>query len=402
MKKNYVKMNDNKKYLSLGNLFYNIKKISKGDSAVQNEMFCSLFNIKEINSTTVNNYCIGIRAISMQYKKIYFDLKSKYAVDKGVFINIVLSLISILDEQVYSLNNDSLNYINSNHNLEELCINLLNVAYEDENIDKEFTENLCKLIKDHNLYGAIVKILLYSVLENKQPIYTQDINIKINKKEFEDYIKVKLYEGVSYITSLKSLAKKNNVYACADLGSLEFDGIVSGYPNYESAFEYYMKATKKNHPKACWMIANMILTKKAEYNFEILWKCLNRAIELGSSAALNTIGKCYLLGINPDNKVDIEKAKEYFVESSNRGYAYAFNNLGMILEKENKYDEALRYYIISSDMGESWALNKMGEHYRKIGDFDMAYFYYKQSNECPVSERCEWAQYNLNKYFNVK
>lgn len=402
MKKNYVKMNDNKKYLSLGNLFYNVKKISKGSSAVQREMFCSLFYIKEINPTTVNNYCIGIRAISMQYKKIYFDLKNKFISDKSVFINIVLSLISILDERVYSLNSNSLNDINSNHNLEMLCINLLNIAYEDENIDKKFTEKLNKLIEEHNLYETIVHILLYVVLENIQPLYTQDINIKINKKEFEDYIKIKLYEGVSYITSLKSLSRKNNVYACADLGSLEFDGIVSGIPNYDSAYEYYMKAANKNHPKASWMIANMILTKKAKYNFETLWEYLNKAIELGSSAALNTMGKCYLLGINPDNKIDIKKAKEYFVESSNRGYAYAFNNLGMILERENKYDEALKYYIISSDMGESWALNKIGEHYRKMGDLDTAYFYYKQSSECPVSERCEWAQYNLDKYFNAK
>ena len=30
------------------------------------------------------------------------------------------------------------------------------------------------------------------------------------------------------------------MYACAELGALEFDGLISGQKNYEKSYEYYM------------------------------------------------------------------------------------------------------------------------------------------------------------------
>ena len=82
MKKKFIKMNDNKNYLSLGNLFNIIKKYSKvSASAIQSELFCVLFNLNEINNTTVNNYLIGYRPISLEYKKIYLELKGE-VIDK--------------------------------------------------------------------------------------------------------------------------------------------------------------------------------------------------------------------------------------------------------------------------------------------------------------------------------
>ena len=67
MEKKFVKMNDNKNYVSLGNLFNIIKKYSKvSASAMQTEIFCSLFNVSGINKTTVNNYLIGYRAIGLE------------------------------------------------------------------------------------------------------------------------------------------------------------------------------------------------------------------------------------------------------------------------------------------------------------------------------------------------
>ena len=83
----------------------------------------------------------------------------------------------------------------------------------------------------------MIELLNYAVLENTQPVYTQDINIKINKEELDDYLKVKLYFGESYINSLIELSRKNNMYACAELGALEFDGLISGQKNYEKSYE---------------------------------------------------------------------------------------------------------------------------------------------------------------------
>ena len=95
------------------------------------------------------------------------------------------------------------------------------------------------------------------------------------------------------------------MYACADLASLWFDGSVNGKVDFQKSYEYYMKAANKNHPKACWMIANLILTKRVKYDKEVMWKYLNKSITLGSAAGYNTLRLCYLKGINPENKVDI-------------------------------------------------------------------------------------------------
>lgn len=396
MKKNYIKMNEGN-YLSLGNLFNEIKKISKGNSAMQSEIFCTLFNVNEINSQTVNNYCIGIRAIGIEYKKKYIDCFHIYKKDRSVFVNTIISLISILDEHIYLDDEKTLKNINNNHNLYKLCVELLKISKKDINVNEKFTLNLGKLIDNNDLYDCIIDFLEYIILENKQPIYKQDINIKINEEELTEYLKIKLYEGFSHINSLRELSKRGNMYACADLGSLEFDGLVDGKHNYKISYYYYMIAADKGHPKACWMIANMILTKKVKYDFDTLWKYLNESIKLGSAAGLNTMGKCYLLGINPKNECNIEKAKDYFIKSSELGYTFAFNNLGLLCSNE---DEAVKYYKTSADMNESWALNKMGEYYRKKGNKDLAYFYYNESNKAPIGERCKWSKINLKKYFS--
>ena len=69
MKKSYIKMN-NGNILSLGNIINSIKKISNNNNAMQTEIFCSIFGVNEINTTTVNNYCIGIRAIGNKLNNI--------------------------------------------------------------------------------------------------------------------------------------------------------------------------------------------------------------------------------------------------------------------------------------------------------------------------------------------
>ena len=403
MEKTYVKMNDNRNYLSLGNVFRLVKDISRNkDNGVQREIFCTLFNVDDIGITTVNNYAIGYRPIGVLYKKIYVDLKEKYAEDKNVFIDIVLSLISILDDHIYVRDDNSLETINSNKNLKKLCNELLKISINDKHIDKDFSSNIKSLNDNNNLYESIIELLMYSVLENNQPLYIQNVKLKINRSELDEYLKVKILEGISYITSLQELAKKNNSYANAELGSLEYSGLVSGEVNYQKSYEYYLKATISNHPKACWMVAYMILNGKIgtiETHFDIAWNYLNRAISLGSAAALNTMGICYRDGVTPDKKVDINKAREYFRKSSELGYTYAYNNLGIICEKDGLYEEALKYYKISADLGESWALNKVGEYYRKKGDKKTAYIYYLKSSEAPVSERNYHSYYNLARYY---
>ena len=120
-------MNDNKKYLSLGNVINTIKRVSNNRNGMQLEIFCSIFDINNINTTTVNNYCIGIRAIGLEYKKYFSDKYESYKNNHDIFISTILSIISILDDKVYYYDSDSLDIINSNVKLKEVISELMNI-----------------------------------------------------------------------------------------------------------------------------------------------------------------------------------------------------------------------------------------------------------------------------------
>lgn len=406
MLKKYIKMNDNKNYLSLGNVFNIINNISVNRKKVmQLDLFLLLFDAKEASIKTVNNYCIGYSAIGVEYKNIYISLKEEYEKNKYVFIKIVSPILGVLDNKNYNYSKEDINLINTNERFILLCNRLFDLARNDKNIDINFINEINNYFIVNNYYDAFIKFLFYAVLENKQPIYLQNIKEHINKTELEEYMRIKLFEGDSYITSLVRLANKNNVYACAELGSLEYSGSVSGFKDYQKSYEYYLKASAKNHPKACSMVAKIILDGKIENaseKYDIAWLYLNRAASLGSAAALNSIGNAYLNGKTPDKIKDASKAKEYFTLSSELGYSYAYNNLGIMYEKEGNVDEAIKYYKISADLGESWALNKVGEYYRKLGNRSLAYLYYLKSSESPISERNFYSYYNLAKYYYLR
>ena len=392
MKKNYIKMNNNDKYLSFGNVVRIIKEVSNNKNAMQLEIFSSIFDVNNVNTTTINNYCIGIRAIGIEYKKMFSD---KYNNDKRLFLTNILALISILDDKIYFINDNSYSEINYNNKLKIVINKLVEIAKNDESVSDEYIDNISKM----DNYDAIIELLNYSINKNIQPLYKQDINIKINKSELDDYLKIKLYYGQSYISSLMNLSEKNNMYACAELGSLWFDGLVDGSINYKKSYDYYLKAAIKGHPKACWMIANLMLTKRVKFNMSIMWEYLNKSIEYGSAAGYNTLGLCYKTGVNPDNKKDLELAKKNFELSSELGYVFAFNNIVLLYEENNDINEAIKYYKISADMGNSWALNKMGEYYRNNNDLINAYMYYSKAIECPLNERNRYAYYNLAEYY---
>ena len=106
MKKEYIKMNNNDDHLSLGNLFRLIKELSKNkSSALQTEIFCFLFEIEEINDTTVNNYCVGCRGIGNDYKQIYLNKQKRYQKDDTIFEDIIINILSIIDGRVYVTDN---------------------------------------------------------------------------------------------------------------------------------------------------------------------------------------------------------------------------------------------------------------------------------------------------------
>jgi len=190
------------------------------------------------------------------------------------------------------------------------------------------------------------------------------------------------------------------------MGINEYKGYIKGYPRYNISYNFFEKASKKNHPSSYYIMSKMyydhLIGEYTHEELELAYNYLNKAIELGSIPAINQMGLLYLNGIYPIKK-DLNKAIDYFKKASTFNYAYAFNNLGKIYENKDDYQEAINNYEESASLGESWALNKLGEFYR-LGiyyskDMKKAFDYYNKAIESPIDNICFNAYYNLAKYF---
>ena len=412
----YIKLNNNDNHLSLGNLFNIIKKISKNKTgAIQTELFCILFNIENISETTVNNYCTGFRTINSIYKQIYINYQKKYPTNKEILIPTITNLLSIIDGIIY--NNLTIKELNNIYSLKILIEKLHPLVKNDIYVQHKLKKEILSNIKNNNYYEALSNILFFIILDKKQPLYTHEeiketienisrnTNISIN--DLKSYLEIQFKEGISLIPSLKKLANNNNPYALHELGNLEYNGIIKGYPRYEEAYNYYLKSASYDHPTSNWMLSHMIINKKigslSNNDIKNAWHYLKKAESLDSISAINTIGICYLHGYTLDNKIDINKAIKYFTKAANKNYIYAYNNLGKIYEENKDYQKAFEYYLKSANEEESWACNKIAEYYRqgihvKQSD-ELAFKYYNIGANSPINNRCNWNIYNLVKYF---
>lgn len=414
--KKYIKLNIDDNHLSWGNLTRVIKEntINK-TSALQVEIFCTIFDIPYIGDTTVNNYCTGIRGINDEYKQKYIIYKKKYINDKNILLNTITNILTIIEGHVITDSN-KLTYINSNTILKTMCQKLYNISKNDKSVPSSLINNLNTLLNNNNLYEAISNILFFIILEKKQPIYEENMkkeiietllnNTNISPSELEEYLNLKFTEGTNYNYSLNKLVNENNAYALYEMGINEYKGYIKGYPRYDISYTYFEKASEKNHPSSIYIMSKMyydhLIGDQSKEELTLAYNYLTKAIELGSIPALNQMGLLYLHGTYPVKK-DIKKALEYFSKASEHNYAYAFNNLGKIYEDKNNYKEAISYYEKSATLGESWALNKLGEFYRQgihvKKNMKKALNYYIKALDSPIDNICFHAYYNLAKYY---
>ena len=419
MEKKYVKMNNNQRELSLGNFCRIVKELSLNKTfANQTEVFYAIFGVDDVSDSTINNYCIGYRSIGSEFKQIYTE-REKYP--NKDFDETVLMLISILKGQIYgSKTHDEITKLSKEAIIKKLVLQLYNLAKNDTTVSSDFTKKLYKMIDENKIYDALCEVLIYIVLEKKQPVYIEKNqrelfenilnNTNISMQELEQFLNVQLKDGINYIYSLKQLSKKENSYASFELGELEYTGRMSGIPRYINAYKYFLIAAKKNHPRANWLIAKMLLEgkigNKSDNDLKEAYKYLKNAEELGSVAALNTIGLCYLTGLVPDINKNIEKAIEYFEKASENNYVYAHNNLGKIYEKKGNYQKAYEHYLFSASLEESWASNKLGQWYMNgtylKKDMKKAFEYFSQALDVPHYILNHWAYFNLAKYFYLE
>ena len=419
MKTNYIKLNDNNSHLSLGNIFNLIKKLAKNKSgAIQSEIFCIIFNIDSISDTTVNNYCTGYRPIGNDYKQIYLNYQKKWNKTNSILIPTINNLLSIIDGKIYNFK--TIEEINNIESIKNLTNNIHTLVKNDIYVQNSLKKEYLSLLNNKNYYEALCKILFYVILEKQQPLYESDLvlstieeilkNTNLSVNDLKDYLSITFKEGINLIPSLKKLAKNNNPYALYELGRKEYNGEITGYPRYEESYKYHMKATEFNHPTSTWMIAHMILSQKIgslqQEDLKLAWSYLEKAISLNSISAINTQGLCYMNGLTPDKKINLDKAKECFSKAANKKYIYAYNNLGRLYEKEKNYNIAFEYFLKSANEEESWACNKIGLYYYKgIGtkkDLNKSFYYFNLGLSSPINTRNPWNIYNIVKLFYLK
>lgn len=422
MKKNFIKMNNNQNQLSLGNFCKIVKELAQNKSfANQTEVFYCLFGVDNVSDSTINNYCIGYRSIGTEFRQIYIKYKKNFTDNPQIFDDVIIGLMSILDGEIHSsfTHEELINKVKNHPLFEKLVLELYNLAKNDQSVPDDFTEEIYRQITENKIYQTLCNLLIYIVLEKKQPIYTETSqkevienilnSTNISVSELEKFLKLQMQDGINYTHSLKTLSKEKNPYACYEMGELEYTGRMVGYPRYIKSYEYFKIAAEKNHPRSCWLIAQMIYQKKigdlSDDDLKLAWYYLKKAEKVGSIAATNTIGICYLKGLVPNEKSNEKKAIEYFNKAINYDYVYAYNNLGKIYENKKDYKKAFKYFLFGAEKEESWACNKVGEYYR-LGiasevDMEKAFKYYNLATEVPLNILDHWSFYNLAKYFYI-
>lgn len=417
-KKKIIKLNDNDNHLSLGNIFRIIKSISINPSSfLQSDLFCIIFNCDSVGASTVNNYCTGIRSINPDYKNYILKQKELYEKDNTIFIPMISSILNLINEGKFSSDIYTLDELNNDNKLKYICSKLYTICKNDNDVDFSLSTKLLSYINNKNYYDFLVEVIFFSVLEKVQPIFKEKIlvdviennldNTNISVKDVESFMKLQLNSGIWSIRGLNELANKKNPFACFEMASLEFYGIIAGKPRYDKAYEYYKIASDNEHPVAIWAMGYLFykgyIGNRTEEDLNKAYNYFLKSQELKCSSAFNSLGLIYLNGDIPNINKDEKLAIDLFKQGADLGNVYSYNNLGIIAEEKEDYKLALEYYSVSSEFGDSWALNKLGEFYR-LGiyvekDLKKAYDYYLKASECPNFSLSYWSKYNLAKYY---
>lgn len=418
LQRKFIRLNINDNYLSLGNVFRIIKEEANNTNMfLQSDLFAIIFNTYNIADSTVNNYCTGFRAINPKYRSYFKEIGNKFKQDKTVLVSTVGKILELIEGKEIKADNITIDQINENFKLKHICNRLYNISKNDSDVSIRLSNELYKNLEENNLYDFMAQVLFYVILDKKQPIYINeqlndiveksiyDTNISFN--DIQEFIDIQLNSGILSIRGIKELAKKDNPFACFEIASMEFYGIITGKKRYEEAYKYYKIAAEHNHPVANWAIGYLYyegyIGNKSKRDLYLAFKYFNKARKLKCSNAFNSFGLIILNGNMPHIKKNRDKAIEMFKKAKSLGNIYAYNNLGKICEDEKDYKKAFDYYLVSADSGESWAANKIGDFYRKgvVGKKDLkkAFEYYTVSSESPKFILYPWSKYNLAKYF---
>ena len=97
--------------------------------------------------------------------------------------------------------------------------------------------------------NGIIKpdVVLYEE-ELKRDVLDNILNdTSISSESLEEYLSLKLREGINYDHLLKKLASEGNAYANFEMGTNEYYGYFKGYPRYDEAYKYFKEAALLDH-----------------------------------------------------------------------------------------------------------------------------------------------------------
>ena len=170
LKKNFIRLNINDNYLSLGNLFRILKEESVNPNSFwQSDLFCVVFNTENIADSTVNNYCTGLRAINLKYKNYYMNLREKFTKNKNVLLPTVTEILEIVNDNSYNPSSITLTKINKDTRMHSICSRLYSISKNDSDVSNKLSKILYKYLSNNDLYYFVTWDLKHTYFNIQTP-----------------------------------------------------------------------------------------------------------------------------------------------------------------------------------------------------------------------------------------
>lgn len=204
-------------------------------------------------------------------------------------------------------------------------------------------------------------------------------------KETSELIDLMLNKGFSGKMgrhTLLSMAMGGNPCAMFEIGEMCYYGYLSenGNPDYPSAYTWYLKAGQKRHPAALWTLGYMEMNgiynpdgQDRPINYERVYDFLTRAKNLGSPAAMTSIGQLWEEGHIPADgysssgafrPASSTHAIEMYSQADRLGYHYATNRLAKAAEEYGDHKRAFSlFYRVAQMIADGYTYNKLGLMY---------------------------------------
>lgn len=330
----------------------------------------------------------------MQYhniEKYMVNMKKKYPSDfidlNDVWNRIILDIL--INEFGFLQNSDPLNRRNPNISFEHESLkdffaavylyNREKIAMED--IVEDSTEVIAELSKPKKNPTKAVQAYLIEIID------VEYINKIIVDSSLSDYAR-----AVAYIL-LGDIYYFKYKYNFITILTKELDEIAC----LEKAKKHYEKAANLNVALGYWnlgFVCRILYEKVTESNLknryeEEAFKNTKKSSDMGYSYAYNHMGVLYLKGIGTNK--DMKKARYYFEKGVEMGVAHSYNHLGKLEEEQalhwaarGNFKKAYECYTRAFEIffeqainiGEEYGINRLTYYYfdglEELGKFDVS------------------------------